>query len=114
MTPEIVNNLMSHFNAPAKPEFAQGKPAPAPLEVYANALVQVENAIYELDQAHALLKDIGCHQYGPTHWRGTRSIEQVLSDAESVLQSLRDLHCDSCGRAVSAHENGECEEWSTF
>jgi hypothetical protein len=106
MTPEVVNNLMAHFSVDT------WKPAPTPLEVYADALVQVENAIYELDQAHAVLKSIGCHQYGPSGLRGRLSIEQAHSDAEAVLKALRDLHCDSCGCAVAAHQNGECEEWS--
>lgn len=31
---------------------------------------------------------------------------------ESVNKAMQNLHCDSCGRPVSEHENGECEEWS--
>ena len=82
----------------------------SPLQTYTDAVTQLENAIYELDQAHALLKDIGCHDYqGPFR---RRSIRQVCLDAEAVLKAMQELHCDSCGRAVAAHENGECEEWS--
>jgi hypothetical protein len=82
-----------------------------PLETYANAIIQIENALYELDQAHAVLKEIGCHQYAGPICR--RSIEQVYSDAEAVLTGIKSLTCDSCGRAVAAHENGDCEEWSS-
>ena len=83
----------------------------SPLETYANAVTQLDNAIYELDQAHALLKDIGCHQIaGPIR---RRSFEQVCLDAEAVLKAMRELTCDSCGRPVTEHENGECEEWSS-
>lgn len=82
----------------------------SPLETYTAAVTQLDNAIYELDQAHALLKDIGCHQIaGPIR---RRSIEQVFLDAEAVLAAMRTLTCDSCGRPVFKHENGECEEWS--
>jgi hypothetical protein len=82
-----------------------------PLEIYAAALAQLENAVDELDQAHALLKDIGCHQIaGPIR---RRSFDQVYLDAEAVLTAIRTLTCDSCGRAVAAHENGDCEEWSS-
>ncbi|MGA7239989.1 MAG: hypothetical protein WBY44_30185 [Bryobacteraceae bacterium] len=81
-----------------------------PLETYANAIAQLANAIDEMDQAHALLKEIGCHQLaGPIR---RRSIEQVCLDADAALKGIQDLCCDSCGRAVAAHENGDCEEWS--
>ena len=104
MTPEVVNNLMAHFTKDT------WKPAPTPLETYTNAVVQLENAIDELDQAHALLKDIGCHQYEAPIRR--RSIDQMMRDAEALLKAMQTLTCDSCGRPVSKHENGECEEWS--
>jgi hypothetical protein len=83
----------------------------SPLQTYTAAVTQLENAIYELDQAHALLKDIGCHKIaGPIR---RRSFDQVYLDAEAVLKAMTELHCDSCGRLVTEHENGDCEEWSS-
>jgi len=107
MSPDVINNLMSHFNAPAK----KAKRLQSPLETYAEAVTQLDNAIYELDQAHALLKDIGCHQYEAPIRR--RSMEQIMRDADALHKAMQSLTCDSCGRAVSKHENGECEEWSS-
>jgi hypothetical protein len=104
MSPTVINNLMSHFKTPAK------KAERNPLATYAEAIMQIETAVAELDQAHATLKDIGCHQY-PGLIR-QRSITQVRLDADAVLDAMRALDCDTCGRPVRAHKPGECEEWS--
>jgi hypothetical protein len=81
-----------------------------PLEVYREAILQLGVAVDQLDQAHSVLKEIGLHRYtGPL---GRRSMEEVCVDAERVLAQVETLECDSCGRAVAAHQEGECAEWA--
>ena len=87
---------------------------PNPLATYAEAITQIENAVVELDQAHATLRDIGCEHYNYNSARSgnRRSIRQIHDDAVALLASIQQLGCDSCGRPVNAHVAGECEEWS--
>ena len=81
-----------------------------PLQIYQAALAQLSNALDELDQAHSLLKEIGCHQLrGRTRHR---DISQALLDLAAVEDAMDTLCCDSCGKPVSKHEEGECEDWS--
>jgi hypothetical protein len=97
MSSEVVNNLMAHFKTPAK------KAERTQFEIYTDAVIQMENAIYELDQAHALLKDIGLHQYSEA-WKGAPlSIETICRRADKLLATLRRVECEECGRLMSEH-----------
>jgi hypothetical protein len=74
-------------------------------EIYNAALEQLRIADEAMDQAHAMLKDLGLDDYVETGYGPRRQNARSLSLAVSgLLEDLRDVKCPDCGEPLSGNE----------
>lgn len=76
---------------------------------YQAAVVAWREAVDEMDQAHAALRDAGLHKYHTGY--GSLSADSLVDRAMQLLKSLEQLTCDDCGEPVATHAGSECPYW---
>jgi hypothetical protein len=84
------------------------------LEIYRDAIQQLEDAVAQIDQAHAALKDISLEWWtapGRRRYSDHISITALYDEANSFLQGLRKAECDDCGNPISDHPVNGCKWW---
>ena len=82
------------------------------VEKYKEAVEAWRKAVEELDQAHAVLRDIGLHKAVDTAGGAYRMTpDSVTGLAFSLLEKLENYTCDECGRGIADHDGVDCQEW---
>lgn len=83
------------------------------IEIYQQAVLDLERAVSELDQVHASLKDIGFDQITISSvgrlLTDPRTILNLVDYAEAMLKELRIAACPDCEHLIDGHEKeGGC------
>lgn len=82
------------------------------IKKYLDAVKAWKKACDEIDQAHAVLRDIDLHKYHEgSSLYGHSSAEDIHNRAFQLLQELEVLPCEDCGGLVSTHSETECPYW---
>jgi hypothetical protein len=79
------------------------------VQQYLDAVAAWRKACDEIDQAHAVLRDIGLHKYHTGY--GSLSADSLVDRAGQLLKSLEELACDDCGEPVATHAGTDCPYW---
>ena len=72
------------------------------LELWKQAIAQLEVAEESLDQAHSTMKDINCEGIVATTF-GSPNVKMLVAGAESLITELKETECDECNHPVSKH-----------
>ena len=78
---------------------------------YNEALEQLRIAAEALDQARAMLKDIGLQHIGTGNGPYRLTVSQIADRAEGLVRSLENEECEECGRLLAGNEvclEGRC------
>ena len=68
-----------------------------PVRDYADALTFLERAVDSLDQAHALLREVGMqHAIATRLWGRHASILDAVAMADTLLEDARNARCEYC------------------
>lgn len=83
------------------------------VEIYMEALRQLEVAVDELDQAHSTLRQVDMERYSASRVRnrGRLTIKEIYEHAESLLKDLNAADCEECGALIVMHPVEGCKEW---
>ena len=79
------------------------------IQQYLDAVEAWKKACDEIDQAHAVLRDIGLHTF--VCGFATFSADKLHNKAFALLKELEELTCDDCGERVSTHASSDCPYW---
>lgn len=76
------------------------------------AVASFKTAVEELDQAHAVLKDIGLDRVVDNGRGGIRNLtfDQANSEICTIFANLLTWQCDECGQPLAEHDgrDGTC------
>ena len=75
---------------------------------YREALAHLIIAAEALDQARAMLKDIGLQHIGTGNGPYRLTVSQIADRAEGLVRSLENEECEECGRLLAG--NATCLE----
>ena len=78
------------------------------ITTYNEALEQLRIAAEALDQARAMLRDIGLQHIGSGSGPYRLTVNQLADRAEAAYRSLQNEECEECGKPVA--ENEDCLE----
>lgn len=71
------------------------------VERYAEAIQQLKTAEEALDQASAMFRDFGLHNYSP---RNGKSLTSLADLAQRLLSEFETFECEECGKPLASNE----------
>jgi hypothetical protein len=76
------------------------------IETYREALSELQNAVNALDMAHALLRDLGWHNYVETGYGPRRqTLQSMVYDADGLLRDAQNIICPECAKPMAESED---------
>lgn len=73
------------------------------LELYTQAIEELEEAFAALDQAHDSMKAAGVDDVQSGVFQESPTLKKILGQVTGLIQELKTAECDECGHALSKH-----------
>ena len=74
------------------------------IELWKQAVAELEVAIDALDQAQSTMKDINCHGIQAKTF-GSPNVKMLVAATASLLEELKTTDCDECNHPVAGHDS---------